>query len=817
MQQYEPEKFEQKWQRYWEEKGIFNIDVKKAENKYYCLVMFPYPSSELHVGHARNYIIGDAVARYKRMRGYYVFSPMGWDAFGLPAENQAIKRKIHPRQWTLGNIARITKQLKSWGIGYDWDKEVTSCLPDYYKWTQWIFLKLFEKGLAYKKLAPVNFCPSCKTVLANEQVIDGKCERCDSNVEDKEMEQWFFKITDFADRLLEDIELLKEWPGKVKIMQENWIGKSVGVEIDFPIAGDDRKLKCFTTRVDTIFGATYVVLAPEHPLIKEWSKVGNAPDKLIEFIEKTKKTFKKVRDIQEAEKEGVFSGRYAINPMTNEKIPIFCANYVLMQYGSGAVMAVPTHDSRDFEFAKKYKLPMRVVVNNPKQDLDVNIMPFAYEDKGVLVNSGDFNGLTSLEAKEKIADFMQKNKIGSRKVEYKLRDWLISRQRYWGAPIPVIYCKSCGIAAVPEEDLPVFLPDDVEFNPKGESPLKLCPEFVNTTCPKCGGKAKREVDTMDTFVDSSWYYLRYITPRDDNKAFDTGLANKWLPVDQYIGGVEHAILHLMYSRFICKFLYDIKAVGFKEPFARLFTQGMIVKDGAKMSKSKGNVVSPDSLIEKYGVDTMRLYILFIGPPEKDAEWSDRGVEGASRFLNKIWRLYEAYQEYEEREVAEIFEKELNRLLNLTIKKVTLDMEGGFKFNTAISFIMELLNQAQSDITESSVSKALLGEVLEKMLLLIYPFAPHIAEELWKLMGKNDSISMSASWPSYKEDALIQDEIELPVQINGKVRARILVPFESDADYVKKVALEDKKVKEYILDKPIKKFIVIKNKIVNIVI
>lgn len=818
MEEYRPQEFETRWQKYWEQKRLFYVDVNdRSKPKYYCLVMFPYPSSELHVGHARNYIIGDAVARYKKLRGYNVLSPMGWDAFGLPAENQAIKHGIHPKIWTFKNINRIKEQLHSWGIGYDWDKEVASCNPDYYKWTQWIFLKLYEQGLAYKKLAGVNFCPSCKTVLANEQVIDGKCERCSTEVEEKMMEQWFFKITAYAERLLQDLELLEHWPDKVKIMQRNWIGKSYGVEINFPLYQEEGVIKCFTTRVDTIFGATYLVLAPEHPYIKEMIDRGEASRELIDFVERMRKIGRRKRELGELEKEGVFIGKYALNPMTGEKIPIYTSNYVLMEYGSGAIMAVPAHDQRDFEFAKKYNLPIRIVIQNPEGSLSEENLQQAYEDEGILVNSGQFNGLNSELAKEKIADYMEKNQIGKRTVQYKLRDWLISRQRYWGAPIPIIYCPKCGTVPVPEKELPVLLPENVEFKPTGESPLKNCKEFVNTICPKCGTSAQREVDTMDTFVDSSWYFLRYLTPRDDEKPFDSEIVNYWLPVDQYIGGVEHAILHLLYSRFITKVLYDLKLVNFKEPFARLFTQGMIIKDGAKMSKSKGNVVSPDAIIEKYGTDTMRLYILFIGPPEKDAEWSDRGVEGAYRFINRLWRIYHVGFRYQQKQQDERMEKELRRMLNYTIKKVSDDMEGGFKFNTAISFIMELCNFLQDRLNAGDVSNELLNETLRKLLLLVYPFIPHIAEELWNKMGNQGSIMETAFWPQYDASALIQEEIELPVQINGKLRAKVKVPYDADEETVKEIVLNDSRVKERLKGHSLKKFIVVKNKIVNIVI
>ncbi|MFH1791263.1 MAG: leucine--tRNA ligase, partial [Candidatus Omnitrophota bacterium] len=574
---------EPKWREFWREHKLFEVDVKQADNKFYCLMMFPYPSAALHVGHGRNYIIGDVVARYKKMRGLNVLAPMGWDAFGLPAENAAIKNNIHPRVSTLNNIKTMKRQLDSWGVCYDWSREVTSCMPDYYKWTQWIFLKLFEKGLAFKKKAYVNWCPSCNTVLANEQVIDGKCERCESQVTQKDLEQWFFRITEYSDRLLADLDKLKGWPERVKIMQANWIGKSRGVNIDFRVDGSDKTLTCFTTRVDTIFGATYMVLSAAHPDIPELVSGVKEKDEILEFVRQVRDEAKGKRADMDAEKKGVFTGRYVINPVNNMKIPLWVSNYVLMEYGTGSVMAVPAHDERDFEFAGKYGLPVTVVIDDPEFPLDPEIMKQAYVKNGVMVNSGQFNGISSVEAMEKIADFMEEKGIGRRSVQYKLRDWLISRQRYWGAPIPVIYCDKCGIVPVPEKDLPVELPEQVEFKPHGESPLKSAKGFVDTACPKCGLAARREIDTMDTFVDSSWYFLRYISPRDAEKPFITADVNKWLPVDQYIGGVEHAILHLLYSRFITKVLYDMGYIGFDEPFANLFTQGMIIKNGAKMS------------------------------------------------------------------------------------------------------------------------------------------------------------------------------------------------------------------------------------------
>ena len=684
---------EAKWHKKWEEMGLFKMDPNSSKLKYYCLMMFPYPSAGLHVGHGRNYIIGDSVVRYKIMRGYNVLSPMGFDAFGLPAENAAIKNSIHPEISTLNNIKTMRRQFDSWGAGYDWTREVVSCLPEYYKWTQWIFLQLYKKGLAYKKKASVNLCPSCQTVLANEQVISGECERCYSQVTLRDLEQWFFKITEYSQRLLDDLELLEDWPERVKLMQKNWIGRSQGVEIDFRVRDSDIVLRCFTTRADTIYGVTYMVISNEHSAIQELIK--DAPNKkeIEKFIAETRKENAADRIRAEQDKKGIFTGRFVINPMNNKAAPLWIGNYVVTEYGTGAVMAVPGHDQRDFEFAKKYGLNIEVVIDNPKAHLDADKMKEAYIEEGIMVNSGQFNGFPSPDAIDKIADYMEQNHIGKKEVHYKLRDWLISRQRYWGAPIPMIYCDKCGIQPVDEKDLPVILPKNIKFKPRGESPLKDAPEFVNTKCSKCSGKAGREIDTIDTFVDSSWYFLRYLSPKDDKKPFDKELVNKWMPIDQYIGGVEHAILHLLYARFVVKVLCDMGHVGFKEPFAKLFTQGMITKNGVKMSKSKGNVVSSDDLIEKYGADTVRLYTLFISPPEKDAEWSDRGVEGAWRFLNRVWRLIEEGSRFKvqgSRDTEK--DKLLKRKTHFTIKKVTEDMEGTFHFNTAISAIMELVNE-----------------------------------------------------------------------------------------------------------------------------
>ncbi len=814
---------EPKWQKFWRENRVFNIDTKNSKDKYYCLMMFPYPSAALHVGHGRNYIIGDVVARYKKMRGFNVLTPMGFDAFGLPAENAAIKGGIHPKISTLNNISTMKRQLNQWGVEYDWDREVISCMPEYYKWTQWIFLKLYEKGLAYKKKAFVNWCPSCKTVLANEQVVNGKCERCESEVNQKDLEQWFFKITHYAERLLKDLGKLTEWPERVKTMQSNWIGKSTGVEIDFKIDKSDKTLKCFTTRIDTIYGATFICLAPEHSMVGEL--IAGAPNKAEteRAIQKMRGESKIERAQSDIAKEGVFTGSYAFNPVNGKKMPIWVANYILMEYGTGAIMAVPAHDTRDFEFAKQYKLPMEVVIDDPHKSLDPLTMKEAYTDEGVMVNSGKFNGIPSEKAIERIADYFEESKFGKRAVQYKLRDWLISRQRYWGAPIPMIYCNKCGTVSVPEKDLPVLLPENVEFRPTGESPLKLSKDFVNTKCPKCAGPATRETDTMDTFVDSSWYYLRYITPHLKDKPFDTKTVNEWLPVDQYIGGIEHAILHLLYSRFITKFLSDIEVVGFDEPFRNLFTQGMIIKDGAKMSKSKGNVVSPDKLIESYGADTVRLYTLFIGPPEKDAEWSDRGAEGAYKFLGRVWRLVEKINngklKIENNGSIAKEEEALKRKTHQTIKKVTEDLDGGFHFNTAISAIMELVNTAY-DLTGSLQNNIevspVLRDAVENIVLLLSPFVPHIAEEMWSMLGHKESI-LKVNWPSYNKSAILEQVVTIPIQVNGKLRSRIDVPADIKEDALKKLVLSDDKLKPHIAGRTIKDIIIIPKRLANIVL
>ncbi|NYE57222.1 leucine--tRNA ligase [Carboxydothermus ferrireducens] len=818
QERYDFKSIEPKWQKKWEELKLYEVDDFSEKPKYYCLEMFPYPSGKLHMGHVRNYSIGDVVARYKRMRGYAVLHPMGWDAFGLPAENAAIKHgNVHPADWTWDNIANMRRQLKELGISYDWRREVATCHPEYYRWTQWLFLQFYKKGLAYKKKAPVNWCPGCQTVLANEQVIDGECERCHSRVEKKELEQWFFKITAYAERLLQDIKKLTGWPEKVKIMQENWIGRSEGAEITFKIKGHEETISVFTTRPDTIFGVTYMVLAPEHPLVEKISRGTQYEKDVLEFKRKMMYLSEIERTAETAEKEGVFTGAYAINPFTGEEIPILLANYVLVEYGTGAVMGVPAHDQRDFLFAKKYNLPIKVVITPPGQELKAEELTEAYTGEGILVNSGEFTGLANKEAIRIITQEAEKRGFGKYRVNYRLRDWLISRQRYWGAPIPVLYCEKCGIVPVPEDQLPVVLPYNVEFRPTGESPLKYVPEFLNATCPECGGPATRETDTMDTFICSSWYYYRYTSPRDKQQPWSKEKVERWLPVDQYIGGVEHAILHLLYSRFFTKVLYDLGLVHVDEPFTNLLTQGMVLKDGAKMSKSKGNVVSPEEIVEKYGADTARLFILFAAPPERDLEWSDQGVEGSFRFLNRVWRLIYQTKDRISDELREFSakDKELNRLLHATIKKVTEDIEERFNFNTAISAIMELVNGLYQ-YKEGEINPGLLKEALNKLVILLAPFAPHIAEELWEALGNKQSVHLE-KWPEYDEEALITEEVEIVIQVNGKVKDRVMVPRNVAEDELKEIALNTPKIKELTADKKIIKVIIVPEKLINIVV
>ncbi|MBP8657634.1 MAG: leucine--tRNA ligase [Fervidobacterium sp.] len=817
MKEYKPQEIEAKWQKVWAERKVFDTPQYSDRPKYYSLVMFPYPSGTLHVGHVKNYVIGDIVARYKRMQGYNVLHPFGYDAFGLPAENAAIAHKIHPKKWTLDNIKIIRGQIKKLGISYDWNREVITCTEDYYKWTQWVFLKLYEAGLAYKKPGAVNWCPSCQTVLANEQVKEGKCERCGTTVTMKYLEQWYFKITDYAEKLLDGLDKLPGWPEHVKTMQRNWIGKSTGAEVDFPIDGLDKTIRIFTTRPDTIYGVTFMAIAPESPLVSELV-ISEQKAEVEDFLARVALEDRFKRTSLEAKKEGVFLGRYAVNPLTGERIPIYVANYILYEYGTGAIMAVPGHDQRDFDFAKEYGIDIKQVVR-PK-DGDWNVQERPYEGEGIIVNSGEFNGLESSKGIEEITKYIEEKGYGKRSVQYKLRDWLISRQRYWGAPIPVVYCDKCGVVPVAEKDLPVRLPENVEFLPTGQSPLTLSEEFKHTTCPKCGGPAHREVETMDTFVDSSWYYLRYVNPKLEDRPFETEDVNNWLPVDQYIGGVEHAVLHLLYSRFITKVLNDLGYVNFDEPFENLFTQGMIYKDGWKMSKSKGNVVSPDDMIQKYGADTLRMYILFMAPPEKDAEWNDAGIEGVNRFIRRLWnnyyRILDLLSSDNENSVdLTKEEKSLRRKLHSMIKKIKEDIEGGFKFNTAIAGLMEFNNQLMEylDNVERPNTK-LLKEVAENVALILSPFAPHMAEEMWSDLGK-DTLIVNEKWPEYDPSALEQEEMTVVVQVNGKVRGKLIVPVEITEDEIKKAALEQ--AARSIEGKTIINVIYVKGKLINIVV
>jgi len=859
LPKYDFKAIERRWQSFWSEEKLFHVDVADDRApKYYCLMMFPYPSGSLHVGHGRNYIIGDAVARYKMMKGFNLLTPMGWDAFGLPAENAAIKEGIHPMKSTMANIAAIKKQLSRWGTGYDWAREIASCQPEYYRWTQWLFLKFFEKGLAYKKKAPVNWCPSCATVLANEQVVSGLCERCDTEVEQRDLEQWFFKITDYAQRLLDDLDTLDHWPERVKMMQRNWIGRSEGARIDFTLEATGETLPVFTTRPDTLYGVTFMVLAPEHPLIP--SLVAGRPDEqdILSFVSELRNQSAIERTSDTSEKVGRFLGHFVLNPVNGERVPLWVANFALMEYGTGAVMSVPAHDQRDFMFAKKYDIPIKVVIQPEGEKLDPATMEQAYEEDGVQDNSGPFDGLPNRQAIPAITDHLARQGRGDFMVNFRLRDWLISRQRYWGAPIPIITCDQCGELPVPEQDLPVLLPLDVEFSHKGENPLARHGQFIQAVCPKCGGAARRETDTMDTFVCSSWYFLRFIDPHNDEAPFRSEAVNKWLPVDQYIGGVEHAILHLLYARFFTKVLYDLGLVNFTEPFRNLFTQGMICKksfwcpsckvhldedataDGRcntckstvqvtleKMSKSKGNVVAPDALIDRYGVDTQRLYTLFIGPPEKDAEWNDSAVLGAHRFLNKVWETVHIHLDWmldtgkPEGGLENLprAARDLYRKTHRTIRKVTEDMEGDFHFNTAISAVMELVNLIRSsDGSPSSPASErwVLKEAIENAVILLSPFVPHLSEERWRALGHDGSI-FREQWPGYDEAATLAEEIEIPIQVNGKLRSRIVVSAEATDEEIRSLALADEKVVRHTEGKEIKRVILVPKRLVNVVV
>ncbi|MEG6520748.1 leucine--tRNA ligase [Desulfotomaculum sp. 1211_IL3151] len=825
QEHYDFKEIENKWQEEWDNQNTYQVQNFSDRPKYYCLEMFPYPSGKLHMGHVRNYSIGDVVARFKTMQGFDVLHPMGWDAFGLPAENAAIKNGIAPATWTWDNIDHMKSQLKQLGLSYDWDREVATCHPGYYKWGQWLFLQLYKKGLCYKKHARVNWCPDCATVLANEQVVEGSCERCSAVVEQKQLDQWFFRITEYAQRLLDDLKQLKGWPDKVKIMQENWIGRSQGSELIFQVDGSNESIPVFTTRPDTVYGVSYMVLAAEHPLVAKLSAGTPQEAAVSEFVNRVSKLTELARTSNE--KEGIFIGAYCINPFNGEKVPILAANYVLYHYGTGAVMGVPAHDERDFEFARKYDLPIKVVIYPTKdQELRAEEMTAAYTEDGFMANSGPFNGIPNRQGIKKVIQYAEETGIGTGVVNFRLRDWLISRQRYWGTPIPIVYCEKCGAVPVPDEQLPVLLPTDVAFKPTGESPLKGRPDFVHTTCPQCGGAAQRETDTMDTFVDSSWYYLRYTSARDNDQAWDKNKADRWMNVDQYIGGVEHAILHLLYSRFFTKVFYDLGLINAQEPFENLLTQGMVLKDGAKMSKSKGNVVSPEEIIARYGADTARMFILFAAPPERDLEWSDRGVEGSHRFLNRVWRLIYSLKD----DVAGApaipagtnyvgVHKEMRRLTHYAIKKVTEDISGRFNFNTAISTIMELVNGLytyRDKVAEVERDAAVLAEAIDTTIILLAPFAPHITEELWAATGHQGSVHKQP-WPTFDPAALVEDEVEIAVQINGKVRERLNIPANMKPADMQQYLLEMELVKALIGNKQIVKVIPVPGKLLNIVV
>ena len=821
-ERYTPGAVEAKWQDKWAVEKSFKVTEDPSKQKYYLLEMFPYPSGRIHMGHVRNYSIGDVVARFKRMRGFNVLHPMGWDAFGMPAENAAIQNNSHPAKWTSENIDYMRTQLKRMGLSYDWDRELATCDLSYYRWEQKIFLEMFSRGLAYKKSSFVNWCPSCETVLANEQVEDGGCWRCDSEVNQKELEQWFFRITDYAEELLACTDSLPGWPERVLTMQRNWIGKSYGCEIDFPLENGAGAIKVFTTRQDTLFGATFMSLAPEHPLALTLTTSDNL-SAVEAFIEKVKGTDKIRRTADDFEKEGVFTGVYCINPATGLKMPVYLANFVLTDYGTGAVMAVPTHDQRDFEFARKYNLSMQVVIQPEGELLDPATMTGAYTEPGRMVNSGEFDGSSSLEAKEQIADWLEKNGRGKKTVNYRLRDWGISRQRYWGNPIPVIYCDACGTVPVPEKDLPVALPLDIAFTGDGGSPLAKVDSFVQVNCPLCGSAARRETDTMDTFVESSWYFLRYCCPDYIEGALDKEKVSYWMSVDQYIGGIEHAVLHLLYARFFTKVLRDLGYVNVDEPFTNLLTQGMVIKDGAKMSKSKGNVVDPNSLIEKYGADTARLFSLFAAPPEKDLDWNDQGVDGSFRFLNRLWKLVGETVPFmataSKVDVAALSDeaRSLRRLVHKSIRKVTADIDERFHFNTAISAIMELVNGIQAfPYKNLPQNSALLKEAVESTLLLLYPFVPHFCEELWESIGHDGGIE-KAGWPSFDEEAAADEELLIVVQVNGKLRGRVVVSADSSEELVKSIAFADEKVATFLEGKTPRKVIYVPGKLLNIVL
>jgi leucyl-tRNA synthetase len=862
-EKYNPGAIEIKWQQVWENDQLFKVDTQPDKKKYYLLEMFPYPSGNIHMGHVRNYTIGDVVARYKRMRGYNVLHPMGWDAFGMPAENAAIANNSHPAKWTYQNIANMRAQLKKIGFSYDWDRELATCRPEYYRWEQWLFLKMVEKGLAFRKESYVNWCDPCQTVLANEQVEAGMCWRCGKEVRQKKLWQWFFRITDYAEDLLVHCDKLPGWPEKVITMQKNWIGKSIGAEIRFPIIdGTGGDISVFTTRQDTVFGATFMCLAPEHPLVSKLSQDKDQASAVNEFVERMSHQDRTAKAMENYEKEGVFTGAFCRNPMSGRKMPIYTANFALMEYGTGAVMCVPAHDQRDFDFARKYSLDIVVVVNREEEGLTAEELTEAYTDEGVMINSGSFDGMPNRDAMEAIAQHLEKNGLGKKTVSYRLRDWGISRQRYWGAPIPMIHCPTCGVVPVPEEDLPILLPEDVNLLEGGGSPLPGLSSFAQTTCPQCGEEhARRETDTMDTFVESSWYFERYCSPDYDEGMFDKRAVDYWMPVDQYIGGVEHAILHLLYSRFYTRVLHDLGLVKYKEPFTCLLTQGMVCKettscpehgfllpddiaagDGKpqcaicgkaavvgrveKMSKSKKNVIDPNILLERYGADTTRLFCLFAAPPQRDLEWNEQGVDGGYRFLNRVWRFVfgcmddikgiRPYGDTPDRLEGEV--KKLYKKTHETIQRVTRDIEDRFHFNTAISAVMELVNAlyALEDSADTPERNNVIRFAVESAILLLSPIVPHFAEEVWEALGNRTSILL-APWPVYREDALTKDELLIVVQVNGKVRSRFTAAVDADEEFLRQRALSDERALKFIADKPVKKVVVVKKKLVNIVV
>ena len=808
---YNPKEIEPRWQREWEKADVFGADAHPSRPKYYVLEMLPYPSGTLHMGHVRNYSIGDALARYKWMRGFRVLHPMGWDSFGLPAENAAIKNNRDPGEWTRSNIAKMKQQHRRFGFSYDWSTEISVCEPEYYRWNQWLFLKMYARGLAYRKEAQVNWCPQCQTVLANEQVVNGCCWRHeDTPVEGRSLEQWFLRTTNYADELLNDLQQLEGgWPERVLTMQRNWIGKSIGTRVDFLLEGSEEKITVFTTRVDTIFGSTCVILAPEHELVSRFGF-----DKEAERMIRSRTS----KDPADVEKEGLATGHYAINPYNNERVPIWIGDFVLMEYGSGAIMAVPAHDQRDFEFCRKYGIPIRPVIRPVDGSLaDESGMKEAFEDYGVVENSPPFSGLTSEEAKQKMTAWAQERGFGESAITYRLRDWGISRQRYWGTPIPIIYCQQCGVVPVPEDKLPVLLPANVKLTGTGQSPLRSVAEFVNVDCPTCGGAAERECDTMDTFIDSSWYFYRYCDPKNNRAPYDTEKVAAWFPIDQYIGGIEHAVLHLVYARFFTKVMRDLGLITWNEPATRLFNQGMVIRDGAKMSKSKGNVVDPDSAVEQYGADTVRLFSLFAAPPEKDLDWQDAGVEGMHRFLGRVYRFVTRNATGKgslKGEPSNDADRALLRKLHQTIQKVTNDFETRWHFNTSLAAIMELTNDLYA--RESELSPAVLQETLTKLVLLLGPFAPYMAEDLWHELGQEGTL-LRIAWPDFDPEMAKEDKVEVVVQVNGKLRSRLAVARGTDRAELERLATSDSKIVPYLEQKTVRKVIVVPDKLVNVVV